>query len=70
MNYGHIEGSSEFKEEVCRLYEHVTPDMVLQTNGCTGANLLAMTALIEPGDHVIAMHPSYQYRTPLYSPTY
>ncbi|MDY5653627.1 MAG: aminotransferase, partial [Erysipelotrichaceae bacterium] len=60
MNYGHIEGSPEFKEQVCHLYEHVTPDMVLQTNGCTGANLLAMTALIEPGDHVIAMHPSYQ----------
>ena len=60
MNYGHIEGSPEFKEQACHLYEHVTLDMVLQTNGCTGANLLAMTALIEPGDHVIAMHPSYQ----------
>lgn len=60
MNYGWIEGSPEFKKEVSKLYRNVTPDMVLQTNGCTGANFLAIFSLIEPGDHVIAMHPSYQ----------
>lgn len=60
MNYGWIEGSNEFKEEVSKLYNHVHPSMVLATNGCTGANLLAICSLIEPGDHVIAMYPSYQ----------
>ncbi|WP_042355128.1 aminotransferase [Bacillus rubiinfantis] len=60
MNYGWIEGSPEFKQEVSKLYRNISPENILQTNGATGANLLALYALIEPGDHVIAMHPSYQ----------
>lgn len=60
MNYGWIEGSPEFKEEVSKLYKNVSPDQILQTNGATGANLLATYALIEPGDHVISLHPTYQ----------
>lgn len=63
MNYGWIEGSPEFKREVAGLYRDVDPDNVLQTNGATGANLLALLALVEPGDHVIAEYPTYQ---PLY----
>lgn len=60
MNYGWIEGSPEFKQEVAKLYQNVAADNVLQTNGATGANHLALYALIEPGDHVIAEYPSYQ----------
>ena len=41
MNYGWIEGSPEFKQEVAKLYQHVEPENVLQTNGATGANILA-----------------------------
>ena len=63
MNYGWIEGSPEFKGEVAKLYRSVDPDNILQTNGATGANLLALLALVEPGDHVIAEYPTYQ---PLY----
>ncbi|MFD1126448.1 aminotransferase [Lentilactobacillus raoultii] len=60
MNYGWIEGSPEFKKEVSKLYRHIRPDNILQTNGATGANHLALYALIEPGDHVISEYPSYQ----------
>jgi len=60
MNYGWIEGSPTFKQEVSKLYDHVDPDNVLQTNGATGANMLALYSLIEPGDHVISVYPSYQ----------
>lgn len=60
QNYGWIEGSPEFKVAVSTLYRDVDADNVLQTNGATGANLLAITALVEPGDHVIAEYPSYQ----------
>ncbi|MFS7259951.1 aminotransferase [Carnobacterium divergens] len=60
LNYGWIEGSPEFKEEVSQLYTTVSPEAILQTNGATGANLLALYALVEAGDHVIALHPSYQ----------
>ena len=63
MNYGWIEGSPDFKAEVAKLYHDVDPDNILQTNGATGANLLALMALVEPGDHVIAEYPTYQ---PLY----
>lgn len=60
MNYGWIEGSPEFKKEVSELYKTVKPKQVLQTNGATGANLLAILGLINPDDHVISLHPSYQ----------
>lgn len=60
QDYGWIEGSDNFKEEVAKLYRNVAPENILQTNGTTGANFLAMYALIEPGDHVISMLPSYQ----------
>lgn len=42
------------------LYEHMTPANILQTNGATGANFLAIFALIEKGDHVVSMLPTYQ----------
>ncbi|ETY74430.1 aminotransferase [Lactiplantibacillus fabifermentans T30PCM01] len=60
LDYGWIEGSPEFKQQVSGLYQHVPADNVLQTNGATGANHLAIYSLINPGDHVIALYPSYQ----------
>jgi aspartate/methionine/tyrosine aminotransferase len=60
FNYGWIEGSPEFKEEVAKLYQKVPAENILATNGATGANHLVLYGLIEPGDHVIAEYPSYQ----------
>ncbi len=60
LDYGWIEGSAEFKEQVATLYQKIAPENILQTNGATGANLLALYALIEPGDHVVSMLPTYQ----------
>ncbi|WP_165038134.1 aminotransferase [Enterococcus sp. ZJ1622] len=60
LDYGWIEGSDAFKEEVASLYQNITPENILQTNGATGANLLSLYALIEPEDHVISMLPTYQ----------
>ncbi|MCY9805966.1 aminotransferase [Lentilactobacillus senioris] len=60
LNYGHIEGSSAFKQAVSQLYDHMPAENILQTNGATGANHLALYALLNPGDHVIAEYPSYQ----------
>ncbi|MBF0787949.1 MULTISPECIES: aminotransferase [unclassified Streptococcus] len=60
MNYGWIEGSPTFKEEVRKLYQNVELNQILQTNGATGANHLVLYALIESGDHVISLYPSYQ----------
>ena len=64
LNYGWIEGSPEFKSRVSSLYSHeIDPYNILQTNGCTGANLNAIMAVVRPGDHVIAEWPTY---APLY----
>ncbi|MDO5088509.1 MAG: aminotransferase [Leptotrichiaceae bacterium] len=60
MNYGWIEGSPEFKEQVSMLYKNISPEQILQTNGATGANFLALYALIESGDHIISLYPTYQ----------
>lgn len=60
LDYGWIEGSPEFKRLVSGLYTRVPADNVLQTNGATGGNHLAIYSLIEPGDHVIALYPTYQ----------
>lgn len=64
MNYGWIEGSPEFKDEVAKLYEHeIDRANILQTNGATGANWNALMSVVRPGDHVIAEWPTY---APLY----
>ncbi len=60
MNYGWIEGSPEFKKQVSLLYKNVLPEQILQTNGATGGNFLALYSLIEPEDHVISLYPTYQ----------
>lgn len=60
LDYGWIEGSDRFKSLVAKHYKNVSPDNVLQMNGATGANLIAMMAVVEPGDHVVSMLPTYQ----------
>ena len=60
MDYGWIEGSPEFKAQVSSLYKNMPVDNILQTNGATGATMLALYALIEPKDHIISMYPTYQ----------
>jgi aspartate/methionine/tyrosine aminotransferase len=60
MNYGAIEGSDNFKNEVSKLYQTVSSSQILQTNGATGANLLALYALVKPKDHIVTMFPTYQ----------
>lgn len=68
QNYGWIEGSPDFKQEVAALYQGVDgrgidPHNVLQMNGATGANLAVLYTLVNPGDHVVVEYPTYQ---PLY----
>ncbi|HMG46272.1 MAG TPA: pyridoxal phosphate-dependent aminotransferase [Allosphingosinicella sp.] len=38
----------------------VTPDRVVMADGTSMANMLAMAALIAPGDEVLAEHPAYE----------
>ena len=60
LTYGAIEGSAHLKGNVAKLYKNQKNDNVLITHGAIGANSLVYETLVEPGDHVIAVLPTYQ----------
>jgi aspartate/methionine/tyrosine aminotransferase len=63
LGYGAIEGSERLRRAIAALYETASPDDVLVTHGAIGANSLAYQALVEPGDVVISLVPTYQQHT-------
>jgi len=60
LTYGAIWGAAEFKEGICKLYKTVKPEQVVTTHGASGANHLAFYSLVEPGDEVVSIMPTYQ----------
>ena len=60
LTYGHISGAPEFKEGICRLYEDMKPANILTTHGAIGANHLVLYSIVEPGDRVVSVLPTYQ----------
>ena len=60
MTYGAIEGSLRLRKAIAALYETVSPDNVLITHGAIGANALLYETLVEPGDEIISVVPTYQ----------
>lgn len=60
MGYGAIEGSDRLRDAICRLYRTQTRANVIVTHGTIGANHLVHSALVEPGDAVVAVLPTYQ----------
>jgi aspartate/methionine/tyrosine aminotransferase len=60
LSLGPPNGSEHLRQQIAGLYnEKITADNILATNGTTGANSLVFQSLLKPGDHVIAMYPSY-----------
>jgi aspartate/methionine/tyrosine aminotransferase len=66
LTYGAIEGSDRLRANIAALYEQQTPRNIVVTHGAIGGNALVYETLIEPGDRVIAVLPTYQqhYSTP------
>lgn len=62
LTYGHIQGSPQLRSAIASLYGDpaITEDNVVVTNGAIGANYLALYALVNPGDHVVVVDPTYQ----------
>ena len=61
MTYGAIEGSNAFRDELRKLFtKELTNDNITLTHGATGANHLVYETLIEKGDHVVVLVPTYQ----------
>lgn len=60
LTYGDIEGNPAFLEGICGLYETVKPEHIIPTHGAAGANYLVLSTLVNPGDHVVSIMPTYQ----------
>jgi aspartate/methionine/tyrosine aminotransferase len=60
LTYGHIEGSPELRHLIASRYKTVKPENVLIMNGAIGANFLVLYSLVQPGDEVICVQPTYQ----------
>jgi aspartate/methionine/tyrosine aminotransferase len=63
LGYGAIEGSDRLKDAICRLYQEQKRENVIVTHGTIGANHLVHAALVEPGDTVVSIVPTYQQHT-------
>ena len=66
LTYGSIPGSLPLRTNISSLYAAVdgkplnATKHVLVTNGAIAANFLLFYSLIQKGDHVICMYPTYQ----------
>jgi len=60
LTYGYIEGNPTLREGISRLYKQTSPDNVLVMGGAIEANFCTLYSLVEPGDTVISVFPTYQ----------
>ena len=60
MTYGAIEGSHRLRSLVAGLHDKQTADNVVITHGTIGANALVHQTLVERGDRVVSVLPTYQ----------
>lgn len=60
MTYGDIRGSDRLLDAVSVLYATQLRQNIIVTHGTIGANMLVHKALVERGDRVVAVVPSYQ----------
>ncbi len=60
LTYGAILGSEKLRKGIVDLYKTAEIDNVITTHGAIGANHLVLTSLVEPGDKVISVLPTYQ----------
>jgi Aspartate/tyrosine/aromatic aminotransferase len=60
LSYGEIKGSDELLDAVASLYAHQSRDNVIATGGGAAANFLSLYTLVEPGDEVVSVYPTYQ----------
>ena len=55
-----IKGAPEFRQGICGLYRTLKAENIVPTHGAAGANHHVFYSLIEPGDEVISIMPTYQ----------
>ncbi len=60
LTYGHIAGVPRLRELLAQSYADLPADQVLTTSGAISANFLAEYTLVEPGQLVVCVEPTYQ----------
>jgi len=60
LTYGHIEGNPALREGISKLYDHTAPDNILIMGGAIESNFCTLYSLVEPGDTVVSVFPTYQ----------
>ena len=60
LTYGDIHGSPRLKNAIKSLYTNQKAENITVTHGAIGANQLVFEALLEKGDEVIVLIPTYQ----------
>ena len=61
LEYTQTNGTTALRESIAALYPGATVDNVLATSGGAEANFLAVWNLVEPGDEVVMMRPTYMH---------
>ena len=59
LHYTAGNGEERLREEVSNLYSDIDKDNILITNGTTEANYLTANYLIDPGEEVVVVMPTY-----------
>ena len=60
MTYGEIEGSWQLRDAISQLYEKQSAENIIITHGAIGANMLVHKSIVNQGDKVICVVPTYQ----------
>lgn len=60
LGYTEVTGSPELRSLVSKLYENISEDEILMHTGAQEAIFAFMNVMLEKGDHVISMFPTYQ----------
>ena len=59
LNYPEVNGDLVLRERISALYDGPSPENVLVTIGASEANYLLANTLLEPGDELAVMRPTY-----------
>ncbi len=60
MTYSHIYGSPGLLKGIASLYQDVKPEQIIPAHGAIGANHQVLITLLEPGDSMVSVAPTYQ----------
>ena len=60
LTYGDIEGSDRLRTAISKLYANTSIADITITHGTIAANMLVHKGLVERGDHVVSITPTYQ----------